>query len=67
MVSVQLTICLSVCLSYSPAAAVCGGFAAVGPVGRRYQSIAAQPAAWGHSTHSSANAGNATFLAYIGS
>ena len=35
---------LSVCLSRSSAAAACGGFAVVGPAGRRYQSIAAAAA-----------------------
>jgi len=35
---------LSFCLSYSPAAAASGGFAAVGPAGRTYRSIAARPA-----------------------
>ena len=34
----------SVCLSRSSAAAACGGFAVVGPAGRRYQSIAAAAA-----------------------
>jgi len=39
------SVCLSVCLSRrSTAAAACDGFAAVGPAGRRYQSIAARPA-----------------------
>jgi len=33
----------SVCLSRSPAAAACGGFAAVHPAARRYRSIAARP------------------------
>jgi len=33
----------SVCLSRSPAAAACGGFAAVRPAARRYRSIAARP------------------------
>ena len=38
-------VCLSVCLSQlSIAAAACGGFAAVGPAGGRYRSIAARPA-----------------------
>ena len=36
--------CSSVCLSHLPALAPCGGFAAVGQAGRRYRSIAAQPA-----------------------
>jgi len=38
--SVRLTVCLS---RLSTAAAACGGFAAVGPAGRRYRSIAARP------------------------
>ena len=38
-------VCLSVCLSYlRPPHASAGGFAAVGPAGRRYRSIAARPA-----------------------
>ena len=40
----------SVCPSRSPTAAACGGFAAVGPAGRRYRSIAARPAPRGCST-----------------
>jgi len=32
------------CPSHSPAAVACGGFAAVGPAGRRYWSTAARPA-----------------------
>ena len=39
-----LRVCLSVRLSHSAAAIVCGGFAAVGPAGRRYRSIAAAAA-----------------------
>ena len=39
-VSVTLR-CPSDCLFHSPAAVVCGGFAAMGPAGRRYRSIAA--------------------------
>ena len=43
--SVRLFVCLSVCPSVpSGRARRCGGFAAVGPVGRRYRSIAARPA-----------------------
>jgi len=34
----------TVCLSHSRTAAVCSGFAAVGPAARRYRSIAARPA-----------------------
>jgi len=37
----------SVRLSHSPAAAACGGFAAVGPAGRIYRSIAAAAACSG--------------------
>jgi len=40
-VSVRLTVCL---FQLSTAAAARGGFAAVGPAGRKYRSIAAQPA-----------------------
>ena len=46
--------CPSDCLSHPLAAATCDGFAAVGPAGRRYRSIAARPAA---------NVGSATFTA----
>ena len=57
--------CPSVCPSHSPAAAGGDGFAAVGPAGRRYRSIAARrPAtARGRSTRAAANAGTATFSA----
>jgi len=42
---VRSSVHLSICLSHlSTTAAACGGFAAVGPVGRRYQLIAAWPA-----------------------
>ena len=45
-VSVRLTVSPSFRVSaHSPAAAACGGFAAVGQQGRKYQSIAAEPAA----------------------
>ena len=60
----------SVCLSHSPAAAACGGFAAVGPAGRRYRSITARPARNQHGAaarHAAANTGSATFSAYVGS
>jgi len=40
-VSVRLSVCLSVSLAHSPAAATCGGFAAVGPASGGYRSIAA--------------------------
>ena len=33
--------CPSVCLSHSPSAAACSGFAAVGPAGRRHRPVAA--------------------------
>ena len=36
--------CPSVCLSCSPSAASCGGFAAAGPAGTKYRSIAAAAA-----------------------
>jgi len=39
-----LSVCLSVRLSHPAAARRCCGFAAVGPAGRRYRSIAARPA-----------------------
>ena len=40
---VRLSVCQSVRLPFhSPAAAACGGFAAVGPVDRRYRSITAR-------------------------
>jgi len=44
-------------------AAACGGFAAVGPAGGRYRSIAARPAP----QQRRANAGSATSPAYVGS
>ena len=60
----------SVCLSHSPAAAACGGFAAVGPAGRRYRSIAARlaPQQRGTSVQRTAgNVGSATLTADGGS
>jgi len=42
--SVRLSVCLSVCLSNPAAARRCYEFAAVGPAGRRYRSIAAAAA-----------------------
>ena len=61
----------SVCLSHSPAAAACAGFAAVGPAGRRYRSIAARPAPQPQhgaaARRAAANAGSATFSVYVGS
>ena len=59
------SVCLSICLFHSPAAAACGGFAAVGPVGRRYRSIAARPAPQQHVAtewRAAENAGSATSL-----
>ena len=56
--------CPSVCLSHSPAAAACGRFAAVGPAGRRYQSIAARPVPRKHGA-AAANAGSVTFTADV--
>ena len=64
------SICPSVRLSRSPAAAACGGFAALGPAGRRYRSIAERPAPQQHGAaarRAAANAGSATFTAYVGS
>jgi len=63
-----LSIFSSVRLSVrSPAAAACGGFAAVGPAGSRYRSIAARSAPQQHGAaarRTAANAGSATFSAY---
>jgi len=45
----RMSVYLPVCLSQlSTAAAACGGFAAEGPAGRIYQSIAARPALSGN-------------------
>jgi len=52
------------------AAAAYGGFAAVGPVGRRYRSIAARQAPQQHGAaarRTAANVGSATFTADVGS
>ena len=54
----------SVCLFHSPAAAACGGFAAVRPAGRRYRSIAVRPAPQQHGA-AAANAGSATLSADV--
>ena len=65
-----LSIGPSVALSYSPAVAARSGFAAVGPVGRKYRLIAARLVPQQHGTaarRAAANAGSATFSAYIGS
>ena len=59
-----------VSLSNSPAAAACGGFAAVGPAGRKYRSLAARSALQQHGAatpRAAANAGSATFSADVGS
>ena len=61
---------VSVLLSHLPAAAVCSGFAALGPACRRSPSIAAQLAPQQHGAaaqHATANAGSATFTADVGS
>jgi len=58
----------TLCLSHSPVAAACSGFAAVGMAGRRYQSIAARPALHQHGAAAlcaTANAGSATFTADV--
>ena len=68
--AVPLSVRPSVRLSHSPAAAACGGFAAVGPADRRYRSTAARPAPQQHSAaarRAAANAGSATFRADVGS
>ena len=56
------------CPSHSPAAAACGGFAAVRPAARRCRSIAARPVPQQHGAaarRAAANAGSATFSAYV--
>ena len=70
--SVCQSLCPSVCLSHlSTAAYLCGGFAAVGLVGRRYRLIAA--ATGRHSTAATAawcvtsKASNVTLSAHVGS
>ena len=72
--TVRLSVRLSVCpMRLSTAAAPCGGFAAVGPAGRRYRLIAARPApATAPQQHgaaapwcSAANASSVTFPAAI--
>ena len=58
----------SVCLSNSPTAAACGGFAAVGPANRRHRSVAARPASQQHGAaarRAAANAGSATLSVYV--
>jgi len=57
--------CPSVCLFQSSAAAACGGFAAVGPAGRRYRWIAPQQNG-AAARHAAANAGSGTFTADVG-
>jgi len=64
-ICVSVSVRRSVSLSHSPAAAACGGFAAVGPAGR----IAARPALQQHGTaarRATANAGSATFTTEAG-
>ena len=64
------SVCPSVCLSHSPAATACGGFAVVSLVGRKYRSIAAWPAPQQHGAaarRAAENAGSATFTANVGS
>ena len=59
---------LSVCLSHSPAAASCGEFAAVGPAGMTYRTIAARSAPQQHGAaarRAAVNAGSATFTADV--
>ena len=61
------SVCLSVCPSrHSATGRRCGGFAAVDPAGRRYRSIAAQPAVISSraaARRAAANAGSATLSA----
>jgi len=69
-VSVPISVCSSVSLFNLTAAAAYGGFAAVGPVGRRYRSIAARQAPQQHGAaarRTAANVGSATFTADVGS
>ena len=61
--------CPSVCLSRSPVAAACGGFAAVSPAGRIYRLLAARPAPQQHGAaarRAAADAGSATLAADVG-
>jgi len=70
-----VSVCPSVCpFHLSTAATACGGFAAVGPAGRRYRSIPARPApssngaAAAHriaTRRSAANASSVTFTAAV--
>jgi len=56
---------MSVCLSQLwTAAAACGGFAAVGPAGKSYRSIAARPAR-GSNGATAANASSVAFTAAV--
>jgi len=57
--NVIASVCPSVCLSQLFAAAASGGFAAAGPAGRRYRSIATRPAPQQH------GAGSVTFTADV--
>ena len=65
-----VSICVSVCFPLA-AASRCGGFAAVGPAGRRYRSIGAAVRRRSSTAHSSAvfssNASSATLSADVGS
>ena len=56
---------MSVRLFQSSAAAACGGFAAVGPAGRRYRWIAPEQNR-AAARHAAANAGSGTFTADVG-
>ena len=66
-VSIRLSVCLS---QLSAAAAACGGFAAVGPSGRRYRSIVAWPAPSSNGAaaarRSAVKVSNVTFTAGVG-
>jgi len=55
----------SVRLSHSPAAAAYGGFAAVGPAGRRYRLIDCTATGQGRSRAHSSKAGSASFTADV--
>jgi len=69
-VSILLSVRLIARLSNSPAAAAGGMFAAVGQASKRYRSIVAQPVPQQHGAaarSAAANAGSATFSAYVGS
>jgi len=62
--------CPSVCLSHLPTAAACSGFAAVGPAGRRYRSVATRSAPQQHGATAwcaAADVGSVVFTADAGS